>query len=240
MHMRLLRASSFKYVAFILFSMAFFGVHASEKNPPTLTLSASATIQKPSNEIQMKIGSITIGSTAEEALTENSICMEQVLYALRALHLTNEDYETCQFSINPTYTPYPKDPPLNWKPSINGYEVTNTLLIHTDKLELAGRIIDEANRAGANSITDIRFTLRNSRDYWTEALSAAGANAVRDAQAIASATGVKLIRILSITLNHTQIHSPQINLACMAKSATPIEPGEISITANVNLVYEIE
>lgn len=230
-----------KRIAFFLL-FPFLVLQASNLEVPKLTLSASATIAKPSDELQLKIGVITLGETAEEALAENSFKMENVIAHLEAIDLTKGDYETSHFSINPTYTPYPKNPPENWKPSINGYEVTNTILIHTPKLDLAGKIIDRANRAGANSITEIHFGLHNSRDYWTEALSAAGANAIRDAQTIAQATGVRLVRVLSISLNQTQIHSPHLSVACFAKAgnAPPIEPGEVSLTANVSLVYEID
>ncbi len=211
-------------------------------NPQTLTLSANASIHKPSDELQMKIGVVTLALTAEAALLENSTKMRAVMNNLELANLTSNDYETSHFSINPTYTPYPLHPPADWKPSINGYEVTNTILIHTQKLDLAGKIIDVSNAAGANSITEVRFALRNPRDYWTEALIAAGSNAVKDAQAIASATGVRLVRVLSISLNHTQVHSPQLNIAKfdIGGAAPPIEPGEVSITANVTLVYEID
>lgn len=233
----------------LLFLTALLPFFAIQANPhyeiPKLTLSASASIQKPSDELQLKIGVVTLGETAEEALAENNYKMQRAVDNLEQLGLTKSDYETSHFSINPTYTPYPKNPPDNWKPSINGYEVTNTILIHTPKLDMAGKIIDMANQAGANSITEIRFGLRNPRDYWTEALAAAGSNAVRDAQAIAQATGVQLVRVLSISLNHTQVHSPQLNLTAIAKSrgteiSPPIEPGDVSITANVTLIYEIE
>lgn len=227
----------------LLFFFAMFSLHAWNDDVPKLTLSASATILKPSDELQLKIGVVTLGKTAEEALAENSSKMQNILVALTSIQLTKEDYETSQFSITPSYTPYPKDAPADWRPSINGYEVTNTILIHTQRLGSAGQIIDAANQAGANSITDIRFGLRNSRDYWTEALTAAGSNAVKDAQAIAAATGVKLARVLSLSLNHAQVNSPQINFACMAKTretVTPIEAGDVSITANVTIIYEIE
>lgn len=233
-------------VAFFFLSTAWplLPVQAAQNHDiPKLTLSASATIEKPSDELQLKIGVVNLGINAQEALAENSDRMQQVIDNLHRIGLWKEDYETSHFSINPTYTPYPKDPPENWKPSINGYEVTNTILIHTPKLDMAGQIIDAANQAGANSITEIRFGLQNARDYWTEALEAAGANAVQDAQAIANATGVRLVRVLSISLNHTQVHAPQINLTAMAKTrdrAPPIEPGDVSITANVTLVYEIK
>jgi uncharacterized protein YggE len=139
-----------------------------------LTLSASASISKPADELQMKIGVITYGLTAEEALQENSSKMRAALVNLELSGLTSDDYETNQFSIKPTYTPWPANPPPDWRQMINGYEVMNSILIHTRKLEMAGKIIDLANQAGANSINDIRFTLHSVRDHWTEALSAAG------------------------------------------------------------------
>ena len=231
----------------IVFATLFFvvgSIHSSEV--AKLTLSASATMQKPSDELQMKIGVVTLGFTAEEALSENSYKMEGVVANLEAMGLSKDDYETSHFAINPTYTPYPKDPPLNWRQTINGYEVTNTILIRTPKLEMAGKIIDGANKAGANSITEIRFGLRNARDYWSEVLAMAGSNAVNDARAIAMATGVRLTRVLSINLNHTQVTAPQLNFACLARGSEsaqampPIEPGEVSLSANISIVYEIE
>lgn len=224
--------------------LSFCALHASGKELPKLTLSSSATIWKPADELQLKIGVVTLGLTAEDALQENSGKMRDVIANLERIGLISDDYETSQFSIKPTYTPTPQNPPPDWRPSINGYEVTNAILIHTGKLDWAGPIIDVANRAGANSITDIRFGLSSSRDYWAEALSAAGANAVSDAKAIAEATGVQLVRVLSISLNHTQVKSPQLNLACLAKHASlesspPIEAGEVALEANITIVYEI-
>lgn len=230
---------SIVFTILTVFSMQVFGGEV-----PKLTLSASASILKPADELQMKIGVVTLGTTAEEALSENSGKMRNVIANLHSAGLDQNDYETSHFSINPTYSPYPQNPPPNWKQSIVGYEVTNSILIHTRKLDMAGQVIDLANQAGANSVTDIRFGLHSSRDYWKEALYAAGVNAVSDAQAIAASTGVRLVRVLSISLNNTQVRSPQLNVLSFSRldagNAPPIEPGEVSIEANVTLVYEID
>jgi hypothetical protein len=229
---------------FLLMVFAAAVLYAERHDVPKLTLSAAATLWKPADELQMKIGVVTLGETADEALRENSAKMQGIVANLEVDGMEKGDFETSQFSINPTYAPYPVNPPPNWRPSIVGYEVTNSIQIHTPKLDRAGSWIDAANRAGANQISDIRFGLRSSRDYWTEALSAAGANAVSDAQAIARATGVRLVRVLSISLNHAHVRSPQINVAALAKAshdaAPPIEAGEVSIEASVSLVYEID
>lgn len=227
--------------SFFLSQSAFSGLH----DVPHITLNASANIKKPADELQFKIACVSHSEDAETALEKNSQHMHEIIYQLKSLGLDSDEYETAQFSINPTYTPYPQHPPANWRPSINGYEVNNTIFVHTTQLEIVGSIIDAATKAGASSITDIRFGLKDPRQYYNEALSLAGANAIKDAQVIAKATGVKLKRVLSINLSQMRVNSPQVHMACFAKAANmdqapPIEAGDLSIEAHVNLVYEIE
>lgn len=215
-----------------------------QSNIPKITLSAQALIYKPADELQITIGVVEQGENAEAVLAANNIKMQAVIANLEAMGLSKDDYQTGRFNIHPTYTPYPKDPPPNWKQSINGYEVTNSILIKTDKISLAGKMIDAASRAGANTIENIHFTLHDARSYWHEAISKATANAINDANVIAQAAGVKLGRLLSISLDSANTINPRANNIYLAKSMgneslPPIEAGDVSITANVSIVYEI-
>lgn len=221
-----------------------YSANESEKPYPKITLSSQATIFKPADELQLSIGVVEVGEKAEAVLQANSAKMEAVIANLESIGLTKKEYQTGRFSITPTYTPYPKNPPPNWKPSINGYEVNNTLTIKTDKIPLAGKLIDAANKAGANSIENIHFALHDPRAYWNEAMAAATTNAINDVKVIAQAAGVKLGRIISITLDNANAISPRINNIYFAKSsgaetAPPIEAGDVSITANVSIIYEL-
>lgn len=210
---------------------------------PTITLSAQGTIYRPADELQMNIGVITYKETAQEALDENSLKMNTVIESLKSSGLTNKDYETGHFSINPTYTPYPKNPPEDWKQSINGYEASNTILIRTSNINLAGKIIDAANQAGANNINAINFVLHDPRTYWDEAITLAVENAMNDAQTIAKAANLNLVRILSISLEGNNQIAPKsgaFSAKIMDYSSTPaIEAGEVTIKASVNVIYEI-
>lgn len=209
---------------------------------PTITLSAQGTLYKPADELQMNIGIITFKDTAEEALQENSQKMEAVIESLIASGLTNKDYKTGHFSISPTYTSYPKNPPPDWKQSINGYEVSNSIFIHTSQVDAAGKIIDAANHAGANNINAISFVLHDQRIYWNEAISLAVDNAIIDAQTIAKAANLKLVRVLGISLEGNHNISPKGGYMAKAVnygSTPPIEAGEVMITANVTVTYEI-
>lgn len=215
-----------------------------ESTLPTITLSAQATIYKPADELHMTVGVVNAGEKAESVLSINSSKMQAVISNLETAGLTKGEYQTGRFSIHPTYTPYPKDPPPDWKPSINGYEVSNTVVIKTNKLDLAGKLIDAANKAGANSIENIHFNLHDPRSYWNEAMSTATANAINDAKVIAQAAGVNLGRLLSITLDNANAVIPRANNVYFAKSMgseskPPIEAGDVTITASVSIVYEI-
>ena len=239
-------SQKYKFILGLLFFFSTFPFanYAACPEIPKLTLSAQAILHKPADELQLKVGVVTLGDTAESTVAENSAKMQAVIDSLEAAGLCSDDYETGLFSIHPTFTPYPKNPPQDSKPSINGYEVSNSINIHTDKLDMAGKLIDVANKAGANSISDIRFGLKDPREYRTEAIHEAAAHAASDAQTLAMATQVRLVRVLSISLDNTQVNTPKVSAAYVAKAmngeaSLPIEPGEVTITVSVSLVCEI-
>lgn len=211
---------------------------------PKLTLSAQATLHKPADELQLTVGVVNFGDNAETALTENSAKMQEVIKAIEEIGLSKSEYETGHFDIHPTYAPHPKDPPPDWKPKINGYEVSNSVSIKTSKLDIAGKLVDAVNKAGANRVENIRFVLHDSRTHWNEAISAATANAISDAKTIAVAASVRLVRLVSIALENANVITPRPNQIYFARAMAsevepPIEPGEVTITANVSLIYEI-
>lgn len=224
--------------------LSVFSLKASLLDVPHLSLTATAHLCKPADELQLKITLITTQDSACAALEENTQKINNILARMLDLGLSAQEYQTDQFSITPTYTPCPQHPPLNWKPSINGYQVSYSILVRTTQLDIIGQIIDSATQEGATHITDIRFGLRNPNQYQTEALSIAGANALKNAQTMAASMGVKLIRVLSMNLNPMRVSAPQMQMACFAKSADnnsapPIEGGEVCIDASLSVVYEI-
>ncbi len=132
------------------------------------------------------------------------------------------------------------------RPHIVGYEVTNSLSISTGKLALAGELIEAANEAGANSIDAIVFDLANPRTHRAEAIAAAATNARSDAGILARSSGVKLARVLSVSLDDAgrRPFTPTAARAGMAMAqaavAPPIRPGDVTVRASVTIVYEIE
>ena len=63
-------------------------------------------------------------------------------------------------------------------------------------------------------------------------------DAQRKAQVAASAAGLELGKILEITVGYGYVMEA-IRSYSYAMDATPIQPGEMEVSASVNLVYEI-
>jgi len=210
-------------------------------HPQGLSVTGNAILLKPADLLSITLGIVTEDDDAERALVDNSTKMHQLIYALNQVNIDKSEYETSQFTITPLYTATPKNPPPNWQTKIRGYRVTNNLILNTEKLSMAGKIIDIASGAGANSIGNIEFSIKDSRDYRSEAIEKAAEYAKKDAQILAEAMGVTLTGVRSVILD------PQTNQAIFKRplmrmsydSSTPIEAGDIEVSAAVQVIYDI-
>lgn len=213
---------------------------------PTLTVRGQAELDKPADQLMVTIGVVTEAENAARALEENSEKMQAVVDAIEHVGLGEKEYETGRFQIRPVYSSRPpgtRDP--EWQPRIRGYRITNTVEITTKQIDLAGELIQKANEAGANTIDNISFGLASPRDHRAEAIAAATANAISDARELAKAASLRLVRIVSINLdpeNGTPRPVPMYRMEMAASAAPdspPIKSGDVSVSAAVNVVYEI-
>ena len=213
---------------------------------PSLTVRGDAQFEKPADELQIRVGVVTESDEAPTALRENSRQMKDVIDALKKTGLSDKEYQTSRFQIQPMYTRRPRQADAAWKPKIIGYRVSNSLNVKTKKLELAGELIQAANEAGANSIDSISFGLADPRTHRVEAIRAATANALTDAHTLAEAAGLRLVRVLSITLDQAAAPRPipmmqrmSAGMAMAEAAPPPIQPGDVTVRASVTVVYAI-
>ncbi len=212
---------------------------------PVLTVRGAAQLEKPADQLRIRVGVVTESDEAPTALRENSRQMNDVIDALKRTGLTDKEYQTSQFQIQPVYTRRPRQAPVDWKARIIGYRVSNSLNVKTKKLDLAGELIQAANEAGANSIDSISFGLADPRTHRSEAIRVATANAIADATTLAAAAGLRLVRVLSITLDQAAAPRPipiqrmSAGMAMAEAAPPPIQPGDVTVHASVTVQYEI-
>lgn len=211
---------------------------------PTLTVRGRAELQKPADQLEMTIGVVTDHADAERAIRDNSRAMQRVIDAVIDVGLDDNEYETGRFQLQPRYSSRPTRSEPDWRPEIIGYRVLNTILVKTSKMDLAGELIQSANKAGANTVDNVRFTLSSPRTHRAEAIAEATRYARMDAEAFAEAAGVRISRIIMLSLDDDQPFRPMMYERGMAMQADdavapPIKPGDVSVTAAVNIVFEI-
>ncbi|MCL4246188.1 MAG: SIMPL domain-containing protein, partial [Candidatus Dadabacteria bacterium] len=129
------------------------------------------------------------------------------------------------------------------KSEFKGYRASNQIVVEVHNLKQIGAIIDSTAEAGLNNISGLRFDTTKSAELRKKALSEAVGDAKATAEVLAQAAGVKITRILQLSPSY-DYPVPVYGDYAMAKEAaaapTPIEPGDLTISATVNIVFEIE
>lgn len=191
-------------------------------------------------------GVLTEGKQLEEVSSENALKTKEVLRVIKDLGIENLTLKTSNYRVNPRWD-YQARPP-----KIKGYEVSNTIEIilegftPEDLSSHCSTIIGKALESGANNINRLHFYIKNKRHLEKEALTQATQAAIKRAETLAGAAGVKLKRIASLSTQPMQVPPPPQRFmaaemdAKAAGGAPPIEIGESQIRFQVTVTYEIE
>jgi len=181
----------------------------------------------------------TQAKTAEEAAASNAALATKVIDALKAKLGDKGKITTGGYSLDAQYDQRPNAR----SETIVGYIAQNSVTIHTGALDLVGALIDSAIAAGANRVNSLNFSVENNISARKEAIAIATRDAHAQAEALASALGVKLGKVLKATTVSEARPIPMRMgraMAMSAKVATPVEPGEVTVPATVSLTFEIE
>jgi uncharacterized protein YggE len=188
---------------------------------------------------ELSVAIETTGKTAEEAASRNAALAEKVTAALKAKLGDKGKISTGGYSLNPQYDQRPG----HENPTIIGYTAQNSIVVETGAIDLVGALIDSAISAGANRVDYLNFTVKNDIKPRTEAITSATRDARAQADALASALGVKLGKVIKATTlaEARPIPMQRLPMAMAAtRAATPVEPGEVTVSATVSLTFEIE
>lgn len=188
------------------------------------------------------VGVHTEKPTAAEAVSANNAQTQQVIDALKAFGVEEKDIHTSSFSIWPIDR---YDPATGTATGEKYYSVDNTIYITARDLTKLGALLDTVIKAGANTINSVQFDLSDKTQAMKEARAAAVKNAQEQAQELAGLAGVNLAVITSISYTDS---TPYVYAefgrggggGAGIQANVPIEPGQMTITANVSVTYEIK
>lgn len=213
---------------------------------PLLTVTGTGEVAVAPDRATLRLGAVVQADQAADAQTKVSATVQKTLAALKDLGIPAADITTAGVSLNPVYSqPVPRraansDEPFT--PKITAYRASNTLEIRLSDLKKVGPAIDAAVTAGADQVQSIDFDLKDDSAARSQALANAVKQARAKAQAIADAANISLVAIHDIEESNTGggVVPYMGNMRAMVAAApTPVEPGQLHLSASVVFRYTI-
>ncbi len=208
----------------------------------TLSVNGTGTVYLTPDVAYIYIGVHTEDADIAEAVARNNAQTQRVVDALRKSGVAAKDIQTSNFSL----WSYQTTDPLTGENTVTKYAVDNTVYVTVRELNKLGELLNTAIGAGANNINSIQFDVSDKSAALTEARQKAVESANSLADELAGVAGVTLGDIQTISYMDYQ-PMPYYGYgmgggggAAVAAEAAPINPGQIAVSVNVSIVYEIK
>jgi len=237
-------------LAFVIMAMACVGFAAAApldltSNDKVIHASGTGNVIGTPDRAQITFSVETDNADVKIAQQDNAQRMAKVIDALVAIGIPRDALKTTGYNIYPVYedsTKYILDQ------KVRTYRVTNTLTVTLHDVSKTGEVIDVAVANGINQARSIQFLLSDeqSQVLRTEALKKAVARARADADTVAGAMGTIISGVQSADINGG--YSPVLfdnyqyqagNAMMKSAEPTPIQPGDITVSAQVSITYLI-
>jgi uncharacterized protein len=216
----------------------------------SFSVTGTAKVVTVPDVIQFNFSVITEGGKDISLIqTQNTQKSNSIIDFLKAQGVEAKDIKTTNYSLDPRYQTYGCKfevssvcPPSE----IVGYTVTQTVYVKVRDFSKSGTILSGAIEKGANSVSQLSYTIDDPTGLQSDARAKAIAAAIAKAELTAKAGGFRLGKLLSIDDGYYVPYSPNTisydssKTAAGALESVNIEPGSQEISANVTLRYEIK
>jgi hypothetical protein len=206
----------------------------------TLSAAGSGQVYIVPDVAYINVGVRVDADEVSAALTANNVQANAIADALQALGVEKSDIQTSNFNVYPM-----QDYGPDGQVSRNYYVVENTVYITVRDLSKMGELLDTVVSSGANTINGISFDVVDKEAAQAQARDMAIADAKAEAEAIASAAGVKLGDLQSVSVYTSGVSVPVYESKGIGGSAAydasvPITAGQLKISVDANVVYDIK
>ena len=205
---------------------------------PSLSVTGSAEIRERPDLASVTLGVENQAREAAAAIAANNTAMNGVVEAIRKAGVPAQEIQTSNFSVFPIYRSRPT-PEGGEEQELIGYRVSNLVTVRTEDMGRVGPIIDAGLAAGANRVQGVDFMLKDDLAARSRALQEAAREARTKARALAGALDLELGPVLSVSEGGARVVPLAMEAAFARAAPVPIQPGQVSVTATVNLTYRL-
>ena len=185
----------------------------------------------------------------QKATLQNKEISEKVITELKAMiNTANGDFiKTTDYNASPVYS-YSGN-----RRTLDKYQVSNSVVVHTKSIDKVGAMIDKSIALGATNVNSLSFSVSNYENQCNNLLELASKRAKTRAEAVAKVVPAQLagIRTMDVSCSannsvRTKYRLMKSNLMMDAAagapeaSSTSIESGVVKIYANVNASFFVK
>ena len=191
---------------------------------------------------KLALGVNAESDTVQKARDQAANSLDAIVKTLKSNGVADKDIQTQQLNIQPQYDYN------NGSQKLRGFQVTNVLNVTVRDINKTSQIVDDAVKAGGNDTTiqGLAFTIDNPNDLQKQAREKAVADAKAKAETLAQVAGVGIGAAMNISESsntpvfYDRSASFAQDKAIAPSAATPIQPGELDVTVDVSITWEIK
>lgn len=207
----------------------------------TVSVRGEGVVATSPDQMRVAIQVSTRGETASAAMRSASGKTQEILRLLKSMGVGEKHIQTSRVTVSPTYDYTRQIHP----PPIVGYNSNNdfTVLFKGELMEMVGEFMDKAVAAGATNFGGIQYEASTQRELERDALKKADDDAKARAEVLAKQLSASLGQ--AMTISESVISGGPAPIMTMrggtdAASAAPVMQGELSIRAEVHVVFELK
>lgn len=231
-------------LSLLILTLVMAGVSArAQDTARTIGVTGVGAVSRAPDMATINVGIQSENNDAAFALDTTSRAVQAILTRLDAEGFDLADIRTGAIRLQPRYS----NTVLSSGQQIIGYRAVNTVQVDVLELDQLGRLLSTLVADGANRLDRVSFGLQNPGAAIDEARQLAVADAMRRATLYAQAAGVTVGEVVSISEQgghgYRAFDGEHVVMAEMARSVpsidVPVAPGEIDLTASINMVFAI-
>lgn len=226
-------------------------------NARTITVSNTGEAEGEPDLAILQLGIETTADTAQDARADLARRAEDLRAALLEFGLEEDDITTRRFRIHERIDRRRMEED-GVRPSSREeaeeyihYQGSHSFTVEVSDIDDVGAVIDTAVDAGANQIDRVTFTLSDETraTLREEALKEAIRNARSEAEIIADEVGASIVEATVVDASDARVSPVHREVAVAGdaaatpsprmESSTGVEPGDVTVTADVHVRYEM-
>ncbi|HDY96285.1 MAG TPA: DUF541 domain-containing protein [Sulfitobacter litoralis] len=225
----------FKFAAILC--VGFASGALAQQAPQGITVSGEGVVSLAPDTATIRLGVSERAASAAEAMAQTSEKVRGILNQLDSLKIAGLDRQTSGLYLRPVYDNGSRNDTTPVQ--VSGYEAGNTVSVTVRDLSKLGQLLDAVVAEGANDFNGLQFGLQDNQAALEQARKDAVSDAMARAQQLADAAGVKLGKVVSMSETSQGFRPMEMRSAQMKSMDMPIETGEVDVSAQVSLQFEI-